>query len=66
MIHNFFKCADFTVSLIKYLSDSLVVILLSLLCNHTSLILKLHQKENATLIKDGFLLADSKLKVYQE
>ena len=44
----------------------MVVILLSFLCNYDNLTLKLHQKNAATLMKDGFLLADSKLEVYQE
>ena len=44
----------------------MVVILLSLLFNYDNLIFKLHQKNVATLTKDGFLLADSKLEVCQE
>ena len=44
----------------------MVVILLSLLFNYDNLIFKLHQKNVATLTKDGFLLTDSKLEVCQE
>ena len=44
----------------------MVVILLSLLLNYDNLIFKLHQKNVATLAKDGLLLADSKLEVCQE
>ena len=45
----------------------MVVILLSLFHNHDNLILNLHQKKKfATLMKDVFLLANSKLEVYQE
>ena len=38
----------------------MAVILLSLLCNHNNLMLKLHQSEKkvATLVKGGFILAD--------
>ena len=36
----------------------MVLILLPLLCNHDNLILKLHQKKMATLIKGGFLRVD--------
>ena len=38
-----------------YLSYSMVLILLLPLCNHDNLILKLHQKKIATLMKGGFL-----------
>ena len=44
----------------------MVVIKLSILFNHDTLIFKLHQKNAATLTTDGFLLADSKLEVCQE
>ena len=43
----------------------MILILLLLRCNH-DLILKLLQKEIATLMKDGFLQIVSKLEVYQE
>ena len=66
MIHNFFRFDYFTVLLIKYLSYIVVVILLSILCKHDNLILKLYQIEMATVAKNGFLLADSKFEVYQE
>ena len=66
MIHNFFRFDYFTVLLIKYLSCIVVVILLSILCKHDNLILKLYQIEMATVAKNGFLLADSKFEVYQE
>ena len=66
MIYHFFRCDYFTVLLIKYQSYIVVVILLSLLCKHDTLILKLYQIEMATVAKDGFLLADSKFEVYQE
>ena len=46
MICNFFKCDGFTVLQITYLSHRLVLILLSFLCNHENLILKLHQKNS--------------------
>ena len=66
MIHNFFRFDYFTVLLIKYLSYIVVVILLSILCKHNNLILKLYQIEMAAVAKNGFLLADSKFEVYQE
>ena len=44
----------------------MVVILLYFLCNYDDLKTKLNLKNAATLIKDSFLLADSKLKMYQE
>ena len=44
----------------------MVVILLSFLCNYDNLILKLLQKKRRYLVKDGFLLTDSKLEVCQE
>ena len=44
----------------------MVVILLSFLCNYDNLILKLHQEKPSYLMKDGFLLTDSKLEVCQE
>ena len=47
----------------RYLPNSVVLCLLSLLCNHDSLKLKLHQKI-ATLMKGDFLQVDSKLEVY--
>ena len=43
----------------------MVVILLSFLCNYDNLTLKLYQENAATLIENGFLLADSKLEVCQ-
>ena len=47
-------------------SYSMVVILLSFLWNYDNLTLKLHQEKRRYLMKDGFLLAGSKLEVYQE
>ena len=44
----------------------MVVILLYFLYNYDNLTLKLHHGNAATLMDDGFLLADSKLEVYQE
>ena len=44
----------------------MVLILLYFLCNYDNLTLKLHQEKRSPLMKDGFLLADSKLEVYQE
>ena len=44
----------------------MVLVLLSLLCNHDILILKQHQNKIATLVKGGFLQLDSKLEMYQE
>ena len=44
----------------------MVLISLPLLCNHDNLILKLHQKKLAALMKDGFLYVDSKKKLCQE
>ena len=66
MIYNFFICDYFTVLLIKCVSYIVVVILLSLLCNHDNSILKKYSIEIATVTKNGFLLADSKFEVYQE
>ena len=49
----------------QYLSYSMVLTLLLLLCNHDNLILKLGTSEKiATLLKGGFLLVISKLEVY--
>ena len=39
----------------EYLSNSVVLSLLLLLCNYGNLTLKLHQKKIATLMKGGFL-----------
>ena len=47
------KCYGFTVCK-KYLSYSVVLSLLPILCNHSNLTLKFHQKV-AIFIKDGFL-----------
>ena len=44
----------------------MVVIFLFLLFNYDNLTFKLHQKNAATVTKDGFLLVDSKLQVCQE
>ena len=45
----------------------IVVILLSFLCNYDNFDTKVTSKKNAaTMMKDKFLLADSKLEVYQE
>ena len=44
-------------------NDGMVVLLLSFLCNYDNLTLKLHQEKRSYVIKDGFLLTDSKLKV---
>ena len=44
----------------------MVLVLLSFLCNHDNLILKLHQKKVSIVIKGGFLQVDSKLEVEQE
>ena len=44
----------------------MALILFLLFCNHNDLILKLHQKKIATLMKGGFLQVESKLEVYQE
>ena len=44
----------------------IVVILLSFLCNYDNLILKLHHENSRYLMKDGFLLTDSKLEVCQK
>ena len=45
----------------------MVVILLSFyVCEYDTLTLRLYQVNTATLMKDGFLLADSKLQVSQE
>ena len=52
--------------LIKYVSYSLILISLSLICNHDNLRLKLRQKKVASLMRNGFLLGDSKLEVFQE
>ena len=38
---------------------SMVVILLSFLCNYDNLTLKLHQEKRWYLMKDGFLFTDS-------
>ena len=55
MICNFFRCDGFTILWITYLSYSIVLILLFLLCNHDNLILKLHQKKIDNLMKGDFL-----------
>ena len=47
----------------KYLSFDMALILLSLLFNDDNVILKLHQKNIANLMKGVFLQADSKLEV---
>ena len=45
----------------------IVVILLSFLCNYDNFDTKVTSKKNAaTMMKDKFLFADSKLEVYQE
>ena len=44
----------------------MVIILLSFLCNYDNLILKLYQEKRSYLMKDGFLLKNSKLEVCQE
>ena len=49
MICNFFKCNDFTFLLTKYLLYRIVGNLLSHLCTHDKLILKLHQEKNSYL-----------------
>ena len=45
---------------------SMVVILLSFLCNYDNVTLNYIRKNVATQMKDGFLLADAKLAVYHE
>ena len=57
MICNFSKCdGSIVLCIISIKSNSVVLSLLTLLCNHGNLTLKLHQKEKrATLIKGGFL-----------
>ena len=44
----------------------MVVILLSFLCNYDNVTLNYIRKNVATQMKDGFLLADAKLALYQE
>ena len=44
----------------------MVVILLAFLCNYDNLTLKLHQEKRSYQMKDGFLLTDSKLEVWQK
>ena len=65
MICNFFKCDDFTVLKIKYLSYSMVVILLSSPLQPQS-DTKVMPDEKATIMTGGFLLADSMLEEYHE
>ena len=62
MICNFFKWDDFTVLEIKYLSYSMVVILLSSPLQPQSDMLN----KEAALMNGGFLLADSMLEVYHK
>ena len=50
-----------------YGNCGMVVILLSFfMCEHDALTLRLYQVNAATLMKGGFLLADSKLQVSQD
>ena len=65
MIFNFFKCDNFTVFLAKYLSYSMVVILLSSLLQ-PQCDTKLIPDIKATLLTGGFVLADSMLEMYHE
>ena len=51
------------VSVNNYLSYGKVLVLSLLLCNHDNLILKLLQKNIATLMKGSFLYVVSKLEV---
>ena len=39
----------------------MVLILLFLLCNHDNLVLKLHQRKIAPLMKDGFFIGSFKV-----
>ena len=39
----------------------MVLILLLLLCNHDNLVLKLHQRKIAPLMKDGFFIGSFKV-----
>lgn len=52
---SFFKYDDFTVLQMTYSWHSMVVILLSVLYNHDSLIIKLHQKRS-TYLDEGWLI----------
>ena len=54
--------SNYTLELHYY---SMVVILLSFLCNYDNLIVKLRQEKRSYLMKDGFLLTDSKSEVWQ-
>ena len=65
MICNLFKCEDFTVSWIKYLSYSMLVMLLASPLQPQS-DTKFIPDIKATLMTVGFLLADSMLEVYHE
>ena len=65
MICNLFKCEDFTVSWIKYLSYSMLVMLLASPLQPQS-DTKFIPDIKATLMTVGFLLADSMLEVYRE
>ena len=65
MICNFFKWDDFTVLQAKYLSYSIVVILLSSPLQPQSLT-KVIPDKKATLMTGGFLLADPMLEVYHK
>ena len=65
MIYNFFKCDEFTVLQTKYLSCSMIVILLSSPLQPQS-DTKVITDKKAMLMTGGILLADSILEVYRE
>ena len=44
----------------------MVLVLLSLICNHDTFDTKIALEKVATLMKGGFLWVDSKLEVYQK